>query len=275
MNRGVFFGLIFLLPAVVFASNGTNSTFSVEATLKAFLSSSTHEDQSVKSFEQFLDKLDKKRDGKNERDFVRQIFSKTHQRFLKNYSAYASLEETFDNGSYNCLTGTIIFSLILNHYEINHEVIETNYHIFILAETTGGQILLEATDPLNGFVTSAKEVEARIKLYKQNELEVQQKNKSYYKFKFELYNTVSMDELRGLAHYNKAVDSFNQQNFEAAVQNLVKADALYASHRIEEFSQILLLALQQSDLHIKTKENCMNTILSLQQKSLPLILASN
>lgn len=275
MKRGVFIGLIFLLPALGFANSGSGDAFSVEANLLEFLSPSLYRNESVKSFDLFLQKLDKKRAHRNEREFVQQIFSKTHQRFLKKYSAYASLDETFDNGSYNCLTGTIIFSLILNHYKIEHQVIETNYHIFILAETNEGQILLEATDPLNGFVTSTKDIEARIKIYKQNELQDQQKNKSYYKFRFELYNTVSIDELRGLAFYNKAVNAFNHQNLEVAVQNLVKAKELYSSYRIEEFSQILLLSLQQSELSIKTKENCMNTILSLQQKSLPVIFASN
>lgn len=264
-----------LLPAIAFSGTNGDNTFPVELALKAFLSPTAYQDQSIKSFDLFLRKLDKKRGHKNQHDFVRQVFSKTHQRFLKNYSAYASLDETFDKGAYNCLTGTIIFSLILNHYQIPHQVIETNYHIFILAETMEGQILLEATDPMNGFVTSAKDIEARIKGYKQNELQAQQKNKSYYKFRFELYNTVSMDELRGLTYYNKAVNSFNHQNLESAVQHLVKANELYSSYRIEEFSQILLLSLQQSDLSIKTKENCMNTILSLQQKSLPVILASN
>lgn len=273
MRRGVFIGLFFLLPAVVSAGNGTSSTFSVALNLKAFLSSH-NKDQSVKSFELLLSKLDRKR-GKRDRDFVRLIFSKTHQRLLKNYAAYASLEETFEKGSYNCLTGTIIFSLILNHYEISHQVIETNYHIFILAETAEGQILLEATDPVNGFITSSTDIEARIRLYRQNELETQKNDKAYYKFKFELYNRVSMEELRGLAFYNKAVDSFNHQQYEAAVQNLVKANELYSSHRIEEFAQILLLSLQQSELDIKTKENCMTAILSLQQKLLPVILASN
>lgn len=264
-----------MLPALAIANRGADKKFSVEENLKAFLSVDHYRTQSVKSFESFLRKLDKKNTSVNrERAFIRHIFEKTHHRFLKNYEAYASLDETFDKGSYNCLTGTILFSLILHHYNIEHQVIETNYHIFILAETAEGQILLEATDPLNGFVTSPKEIEARIAVYKQNQIQDQQRDKSYYKFRFELYNTVSLDELRGLTYYNNAVDSFNQKNLETAVQNLVKANELYSSYRIEEFSQILLLSLQQSDLDLKTKENCMNTILSLRLKSLP-VLASN
>lgn len=84
-----------------------------------------------------------------------------------------------------------------------------------------------------------------------------------------------MDELLGLTYYNNAVNSFNRKHLEIAVQNLVKTNELYFSYRIEEFSQILLLSLQQSDLDLKTKENCMNTILLLRQKSLPVILAFN
>jgi hypothetical protein len=268
--------LIFLVPTLAIANRGPDKGYSVETTLKDFLSPDRYSVQSIKSFESFLHKLDKKNTSvKSERAFIRHIFEKTHHRFLKTYEAYASLDETFDNGSYNCLTGTILFSLFLHHYAIDHQVIETNYHIFILVETAEGQILLEATDPLNGFVTSAKDIEARIKIYKQNQIQEQQRNKSYYQFRFELYNTVSLDELRGLTYYNNAVNSFNHKNLELAVQNLVKANELYFSYRIEEFSQILLLALQQSSIDLKTKENCMNTILSLRQKSLPVMLASN
>lgn len=274
MKRGVLIGLVFLLPVLAIANGDADKNFPVETNLRAFLASGST--QSIKSFDSFLGKLDKKNTSiKSERAFVRHIFEKTHHRFLKNYKAYASLDETFNNGSYNCLTGTILFSLLLHHYHIEHQVIETNYHIFILAETAEGQILLEATDPLSGFVTSSKEIEERIAIYKQNQIQEQQRNKSYYKFRFELYNAVSLNELRGLAYYNNAVNSFNQKNLEVAVQQLSKANELYFSYRIEEFSQILLLSLQQSNLDTKTKENCMNTILSLRQKSLPVILASN
>jgi hypothetical protein len=276
LRRGIFIGLIFILPALAFSNHGAAEKFSVKANVKAFLTAGNYKAESIKSFESFLQKLDKKNSSvKSERALIRNIFEKTHHRFLKNYQAYASLNETFDNGSYNCLTGTILFSLFLHHYNIEHQVIETNYHIFILAETNEGQILLEATDPLNGFVTSAREIEARISIYKQNQLQEPQRDKAYYKFRFELFNAVSLDELQGLTYYNNAVNSFNRKNLELAVQNLVKANELYFSYRIEEFSQILLLSLQQSDLDLKTKENCMNTILSLRQKSLPLIIASN
>ncbi|HMV07673.1 MAG TPA: hypothetical protein PK325_00325 [Cyclobacteriaceae bacterium] len=276
MRRGVFLGIILMLSGMAFAGNGANSGFPVDSYLKAFLTSSDCNSQSVQAFDSFLNRLDRKsKSAKSERAFVRHIFNKTHQQFLKQYAAFATLDETFEKGSYNCLTGTILLSLALHHYNIAHEVIETNYHIFIVAETREGQILLEATDSQNGFVTSQQDIETRIATYKQNKIQAQQTDKSYYKFQFELYNTVTIDELRGLSFYNKAVDSFNHGKLEAAASDLVKANALYSSFRTEEFSQILLLSLQQSELDTKTKENCMHAILSSKQKSLAAFVAAN
>lgn len=276
MRRGVIIGLLFLLPALADAGTGNDNDFSVDSYLKAFLASSNYKAQSVKVFESFVTKLDRKRKSvKSDRAFLRHVFNKTHQQFLKQYAAYATPDETFDTGSYNCLTGTILLSLILHHFNIDHQVIETNYHIFIIAETTDGQVLLEATDPLNGFVITQKDIEARVSTYKQNQLQAQQADKSYYKFRFELYNTVTIDELRGLVFYNKAVDSFNHGLLQTAVENLVKAVELYSSFRTEELSQILLLSLQQSGLDLKTKENCMQAVLSLKQKSMAALVAAN
>lgn len=276
MRRGIFIGLIFLLPILGIANSGAETKTSAHTSLKSFLSTSSHSSESLKAFEAFVHKLDRKRASfKSEQDFIQYIFSKTHNRFLKNYAAYASLEETFENGSYNCLSGTILLSLILNHFNIQHEAIETNYHIFIVVQSSAGKILLEATDPDNGFVNSASEIEERIALYKQNEIQVDQTDKAYYKFKFELFNSLTLDELRGLLYYNMSVNSFNQQELQKSVQHFVKAQELYTSPRMDEFSQVLILSLQQSCLEQKTKENCMSAILSSRQKSLPLMLAAN
>lgn len=267
--------ITFLLPVLAVASNGLERGISTQTNLEAFLSTGQYSAKSVKEFELFLSKLERKQASlKSEQDFIRYVFSKTHNHFLKNYVAYASLDETFETGSYNCLTGTILFSLILNHYSIKHEVIETNYHIFIVAETKEGRVLLETTDPMNGFVTASAEIENRITLYKQNEIQAEQKGKSYFKFRFELFNSLTMDELRGLVYYNMAVNSFNRQDLQQSVKHFVNAQKLYSSARIEEFSQVLLLSLQQSELDQKTKENCMNTILFVRQQSMPVIIAS-
>ena len=190
--------------------------------------------------------------------------------------SYTSFDALFNDGSYNCLTGTILYAIILNHFHIPYQVIETNYHIFLTVETKQGKILLEATDPLNGFVETKSSMEKRIATYKQNTvLSASNSRLSYYQFNFDLFNSVSMEELRGLLYYNMAVDSYNHQRLEESIQFLVKANALYSSPRIHEFSQVLLLWVQQSDWKDEIKEKSLKAIFSIQQKNAPAIAFLN
>jgi len=230
---------------------------------------------SATSFESFLNKLEKKQTSFHEKEFLRYVFTKTHQTYLKKYVAYASFNNLFTDGSYHCLTGTILYSLILNHFGIKHEVIETNYHIFLMAETDQGKILMEATDPQFGFVDSPEGIEYRINEYKQQTLEASTANLSYYRFSSNLYESVSLDEMEGLLYFNKAVDLFNQSKLDACITSLVRANESYTSSRIDEFSQILILALQQSTLEATQKKEYMKLLVSIRQRAFPLVATLN
>ncbi|UYN86747.1 MAG: hypothetical protein KIT51_00220 [Cyclobacteriaceae bacterium] len=202
----------------------------------------------------FVEKLSRKQSiSKSETQFLRVLFNQTHKKFLKRYAANTTFASLFDSGTFNCLTGTILYSILLNHFQIEHEVIETNYHIFIVAQTQEGKILMEVTDPLTGFVTSSDKIEARIAQYRQQGVQPLNPALSYYDYSFELYNEVSQHELIGLLYYNLAVESFNQANWQQAVNYLGQAIERYASPRIEEFSELLLLAVHESDLKDQDK----------------------
>ena len=261
----ILLALIFSLPAF---GNGGGPVASTQFYLNSFLSTDDQNLAAGSALDSFLKKLEKKQTSiKKEKDFVRYLFSKTHQEYLKEYQPYAPFNDLFTKGSYNCLTGTILYALILNHFSIPYEVIETNYHIFITVETKQGKILLEATDPLQGFVDTASGIEKRISTYKQNTLTASNSKQNYYRFNFELYNKVSLEELQGLLYYNKAVDSFNHQQLVESIQFLEKAHELYSSSRIQEFSMILLLAVQQSTWKEEVKEEYLRAIYSISEKN--------
>lgn len=270
--KRLFFLLALLISCSAFGQEGDRTSTFLTSFLSVDQATSTPE-----SFTDFLGKLEKKHATlKNDRDFIEYAFTKTHQRFLKRYEAYAPISALFNKqGSYNCLTGTILYSLILDRFQIPHQVIETNYHIFILAETKQGKVLLEATDPMNGFVASPIDIEKRIKTYKENSLQASTSTLSYYQFNFELFNTVSFKELTGLLYYNKAVDFYNHKNLQESVQLLKKAHELYSSSRIDEFSQILLLSLRQSELGIQQRTECIKTVLSIREDLVPVIASLN
>jgi hypothetical protein len=222
-----------------------------------------------KEFESFLKQLDKKRSSLTEKEFLRLIFTKTHKTYLKKFVEFAPFNSIFEDGSYQCLTATALYALILNHFHISHEVIETNYHIFLMAKTKQGNVLLESTDLFNGFIDDARMINQKIEQYKMNTISASNKTAIYYKYSFELFNSVGLDELLGLLHYNQAVAAFNQSNMKTAVSQLTLANEFYTSSRIDEFAQLLLLSLQQSKLDSDTKRTYLKEVFTIRQKMLP------
>jgi len=222
----------------------------------------------VDAITDFAHKLEQKRTSfRNETDFLRYLFAKTHRQFLRTYVEQADFGDLTER-KYNCLSGTALYALLLDHFHVPFRVMETNYHIFVLATTAEGTVLFEATDPLNGFVDNGDAIRTRIEQYRENTPRSNLSSKTYYKYEANLYNEVNLDQLLGLMHYNLSIAAFNGHQLPAAVQHLGKALDLYASPRIEEFSRIMILSIIESNLDAAVKEKCLRNIQSLRKKQL-------
>lgn len=238
--------LIFFLPLWVFAQEES----AYPAIHSLTYSSEFHEQTSLLATPfQELDLLKNRLEGKKHRfksdkDFLAYIFTQTHQRLLKNYVENSSYQELINQGNYNCLTATTVYALALKHFGYSYSIIETNYHIFLMVQTQAGKVLLETTDPLNGFVDREDEIENRIASYKENKTLTRE---DQYYFSFSLYHEVTLTELEGLLYYNESVRQFNAKQFEAAINSLNKAYTNYYSARVDEFSKVLLLCIAQND----------------------------
>ncbi len=221
----------------------------------------------------FIDKLAVKRSqANNDHDFLAYMFDKTHRRFLRSYSDYVSFGQTLTKGRYNCLTGTALYALLLDRFNFEHEIIETNYHIFLLVTTDKGKVLLEATDPENGFVDDQKKIEERINQYRQNRISSGDNSKKYYQYDTELYRTVNLDEMLGLIHYNLSVVAYNKHDLVKAITHLGKAMELYHSPRIEEFSRIIMLTVKESKLDAAVRQKCLDGIQALTRRQSNLLV---
>jgi hypothetical protein len=214
---------------------------------------------------EFVDRLDQK--DKNTIKFCRTLFHKTRHDFLRRYDQYASFRSMLTKGTYNCLTGTALYALLLDHFGIDYSIIETNYHIFLIASTAEGKVLFEATDPIHGFVSNAAEIDKRIAFYKQNTLQAStDDDKQYYEYTVNLYNPVTLDQLKGLLHYNISTEAYNQQNFQGAIDHLGMALDLYHSPRLREFSSVLLLAIMESNVPPEARQNYLKQIQAIRKK---------
>lgn len=269
---------VLFLPVLAFGTDVkpvSGSYASLDYYLGVYSSSDGRDAVSHHDFLDFVAKLDSKRTSfRDDRAFINHVFVKVHQKFLKNFTPYASFGELLETGNYNCLTGTATYGLLLEHFGIDYKIIETNYHIFLLAGTGKETVLLEATDPINGFTDSPVEIEKRIALYKQNTIQATASNANYYHYSFDLYNEVKLDQLLGLMHYNLAIVNYNNQQFSHAISHLDKALELYDSPRIEEFSRVIMLSVVESSLDAPVKEFYVKRIQSIRKKRVMLMASA-
>lgn len=273
--------VIIFLPILAFAQ-GTTADFSSQG-IQQYVDLYLESDRDLSSVR--IDKLvgklaNKKPSFRRDEDFARFLFNKTHQQLLKNYSEFSSLDDLMAKGEYNCLTGTVLYALLLDYFGYKYRIIETNYHIFLLAEFGEHQALFEATDPLHGFVSEDSEIKKRIEYYKNGQGTSQRsfepnKNKTYHEFSFELYNTVTLGQIKGLLYYNEAVNAYNDHQLAFAIDCLDKAIAVYHSPRMEEFAKVIMMTVSKSNLPATVKEEYMRKVRSLYKRKYEKVLASN
>ena len=261
---------IFFLPILCLAQSPSFSDLEIRAVSRDLEQFSAVQGSSVNTEKvlRFVDALSGKRDNfLNDTEFLRHVFHQTHRRFLKHFQTNANFNQLLQSGTYNCLTATALYAILLDHLTFDFKVIETNYHIFILADVNGAQVLLETTDPLKGFVENPGEITTRISKYKSGEVTASSSKRVYYQYQQEVFNTISKNQLRGLLHYNLSVDAYNEKNLSASVDHFVSAFILYPSSRLEEFSQIVQLTIVKSDLDQQAQKTLLTKIQSAKRLS--------
>ena len=170
---------------------------------------------------------------KTETQFVEYAFYYIHNKLLKKYSEYASINQTIESGAYDCVTGTAIYALFFTELAIPYSVIETNYHIYVLVfPGTENEVLVETTDPIGGFITSPQEIEARKQLYAQSNTETQE---GQVNLAWDVQASLKGTELMGVLIFNQSIKQYNLGNKEEAIQLATEALSYYASNRIRTY----------------------------------------
>ena len=81
---------------------------------------------------------------------IKILFDKTHKEFFKKYELVVSFDQIFIDGKYNCVSGTALYSIILDRLGIEHCIVSEPNHVFLIADPEGENIKVECTDPLTG-----------------------------------------------------------------------------------------------------------------------------
>ena len=80
------------------------------------------------------------------------VFDHVQTTFLKQYDLDADFAEMFISGKHNCLTATILYSLLLDELAIKHTIKFMPGHVYPIAYANDVPYIFETTDPEHGFL---------------------------------------------------------------------------------------------------------------------------
>ncbi len=174
---------------------------------------------------------------KSEDDFIEYLYYYSHQKLLKKYSEYPTLLETMVEGRYDCLTATAIYSILLSELSIVHNVIETNYHIYIIVNPgSENEMLIETTDPLNGLIEEAEEIVSYRNEYLHSNIA---ERNTLINLDLNIERSLEQKELIGLLYYNQSIKEINNGHWEKAKIIADQALEYYTESRVSTLLNII------------------------------------
>jgi len=187
-------------------------------------------------FESLISFLEKKKSAyKSDKQFLEFLFYKVHARLLKVYQPFTSFSAILSNGRYNCLTATALYALLFDHFDYEYEIVENAFHIYLTVQLEGKSILIESTDPIEGFIEDSKKLNERLNRYT-----TWTYSSNSYKFDSKVFEEIDLYQLVGLHYYNTAVAYYNDGLLAHAYRELNKAFIFHYTERMVEFMGLIL-----------------------------------
>lgn len=179
----------------------------------------------------------------------REIFEWAQKHLFKHFEAYTPIEALVEKGTYNCVSGTLFYALLLDYYQVPFVIHETLDHAYLIAYF-GKQkrpVLIESTLKEQGWIAGKTAVE-------QQEVYYLKQSKSSFKTSIKSY------ELAALQLYNLAVVAYNQKAYHQAQYYLRQNYILYPSARAEQLYRMVLAKTQASPMQAIAQGKTATTI---------------
>lgn len=199
----------------------------------------------------FIVKLNTKKFKKlNPKKKIKLVFKKIHNNFLEKYDPIADFDLIISSKTYNCVSASALYAYTFNKLDIPFQVKEIPSHVFIVAYPNTHNIYVETTIPGNDgfYVPSENDMKTAVnalietKLLTKNEVNKIGYNKAYHNYFYEK-EFIKKEELIGIQYYNKAIYSFNLENYEESYNYLLKAEKFYSSKKINFLKKSIIALL--------------------------------
>lgn len=192
--------------------------------------------------EKLVLQLEKKRSrNTDDLSFLKTLFYKTHSKILKDYSSMASVNETIEDGTYGCLTGTLIYALLLDHFDFEYDIVELPNHVFLKVKLANEEVFFESTLAHEGFIRNGDFFKFQQSPTPQNVNWLQVISEpSNGLIKNNPFNIISLKELSALHHFNESVKLYKNKAFQESILHAVEAYHLYPTEKNEMLMRLVL-----------------------------------
>jgi hypothetical protein len=226
------------------AVNQSNSDFF--ALYLAISSDSGSYEKYASSLNNFYRHLDSKLSKvKADKQRAKIVFKEVHEYFFTKYEEHVLFNQIFETGSYNCLTASMLYAIILDKVGLPYEIKEKPTHIYLVAFPGTDNILFETTDPRGLFVPDDKTKRQYVaglitmKLTTQEYVNSVGLAKAFNEFYYNNQN-ITLQQLAGLQYFNDAIALYDAQKMSAAIISTLKAYLLYPSTKNEYLKTSLI-----------------------------------
>lgn len=188
---------------------------------------------------------------------LKTLFDFTHQKMLRKYEEEVNFEDIFKTSTYNCVTASALYSILLEHFNIPYHIIEEPTHVYVLTYPNTHQIILESTLPNVGFYApSSANIEKAVRqlvAYKyitEQEVNTKGYEKAYHDY-FYSDDPISLKRLASFQYYNTSVGKLDTEltsieEIDRALNPIMKAQ--YLAH--SDQNNLILYALLGSKMNL-------------------------
>lgn len=178
-------------------------------------------------------------DIKSEEKLIRYIHTTIHRNLLNKYVLNIDFDQIFENGTFNCVTATALYSYFLDELKIPYTIREKPSHVYIIAYPNTSKIYMETTVAAQSYIAFNAELEKEFlksllisKMITEEELKNTDRSTLFNKHFFS-DTDISFRQLAGLHYCNHGILDIDQKNYKSALENFKKGYALYPSKRTE------------------------------------------
>ena len=207
-----------------------------------------------------LDLREKNVEAKKIAKKVRKSFTTLHDKYLKKYKEIEFLPLLFEKGSYNCVTSTILYSMVFEELRIPYKIQTTKNHVYLVASPGPNSIVVETTNPnmdkpeyIQDYKREYVSHLRTIKLISEQEY----KTKSVDEIFQERINnvwSVEFSNLVGFQYYNLGLLKFSNNKVEESYRLFQKAYFFYPEKQVRLVLYGVLLQLVSSSKYEKISD---------------------